>query len=143
MLTTKITESEIQPISIASLPTRPTAPTAFGGKGYSSVQMKECFDKLPRLIIERLNLLIGELQSGLIQNAALALETGIAEGFTLADFLREFSSGELAMRFPIDEGGKRLGEILPELIEKVNSFYYMDEDFVLDGGVPAQRGGEL
>lgn len=143
MLTTKITESEIQPLSIASLPTRPTAPTAFGGRGYSSVEMKECFDKLPRLIIERLNLLIDELDSGLIQRLALSISTGITETHTLSDFLREFQSGELAMRFPFDSTKRTIGEVLPPLIEKVNAFYYMDEDYVLDGGTPSQRGGEV
>ena len=143
MLTTKITESEIQPLSIASLPTRPTAPTAFGGRGYSSVEMKECFDKLPRLAIERLNQLIDELDCGMIQNSVLETPTGIAEGYTLADFLREFSSGELAMRFPIDKSKKTLGEVLPRLIDKVDSFVFTEEDFILDGGTPATRGGEF
>lgn len=143
MITKQITESEIQPLSIASLPTRPTAPTAFGGRGYSSVEMKECFDKLPRLAIERLNLLIGELESGMVENLVLALSTGIAEGHTLADFLREFSTGELAMRLPFGTGSQTLGEVLPALIEKVNGFSYMDENYVLDGGTPSARGGEI
>ena len=143
MLTNKITESEIQPLSIASLPTRPTAPTAFGGRGYSSVEMKECFDKLPRLIIERLNLLIDEIDSGLIQDLALSIKTGLSETHTLADFLREFQSGELAMRFPFDQSKRPLGEVLPSLIKKVDAFYYMDEDYILDGGTPSTRGGDL
>lgn len=143
MITNKITESEIQPLSIASLPTRPTAPTAFGGRGYSSVEMKECFDKLPRLVIERLNELIEELDSGIITSEALAIETGIAPGHTLADFFKEFVSGELALRFPFDSTHKTIGEVLPSLIEKVDSFYFMDEDYVLDGGIPSERGGSF
>ena len=44
MNTQKITESEIEDIKIASLPTRPTMPQAYGGIGYSSKDMKEAFD---------------------------------------------------------------------------------------------------
>lgn len=64
MTATKLTEAEMQPLRISSLPTRPTAPTAFGGKGYTSVQMKEAFDLLPNLIAERFNALIEDITSG-------------------------------------------------------------------------------
>ena len=53
MNTKKLSEAEMAPLKIAALPTRPTAPTAYGGKGYSSIQMKEAFDKLPELIAAR------------------------------------------------------------------------------------------
>jgi hypothetical protein len=49
---------------ISSLPTRPTAPTAFGGKGYSATEMKEAFDRLPLYVAERLNSLIDDIESG-------------------------------------------------------------------------------
>ena len=35
MTTNKITDSEIESLKVGSLPTRPTAPTAFGGRGYT------------------------------------------------------------------------------------------------------------
>ena len=50
MKTTKILDSEIANLKISSLPSRPTAPTAFGGNGYSAKEMKEFFDKLPLFI---------------------------------------------------------------------------------------------
>ena len=64
MNTKKIPDSEIESLKVASLPTRPTAPTAFGGKGYTATQMKEAFDKLPLRIIEEFNLLIDEIKNG-------------------------------------------------------------------------------
>ncbi|MBQ7314885.1 MAG: hypothetical protein IJW83_02640 [Clostridia bacterium] len=60
-MTTKILPSEIADIKIASLPTRPTAPTSFGGKGYTASDMKAAFDRLPLFIIERLNALIDDV----------------------------------------------------------------------------------
>ena len=66
MNTTKITDSEIDTLKVASLPTRPTAPAAFGGKGYTALEMKAAFDKLPLRIIESFNLLIDEINSGAV-----------------------------------------------------------------------------
>lgn len=71
MNTKKITDSEIEALKIASLPTRPTAPTSFGGRGYTATEMKEAFDKLPLRIAEGFNSLIGEIENGgLIQTLA-------------------------------------------------------------------------
>ena len=63
MNTKKITDGEIADLRVASLPTRPTAPFEFGGKGYTALQMKRAFDKLPVFIVERLNLLIDDISS--------------------------------------------------------------------------------
>ena len=64
MTTSKITDSEIESLKISSLPTRPTAPTAFGGQGYTATEMKEAFDKLPLKIIEEFNALIDDIGKG-------------------------------------------------------------------------------
>ena len=74
MNTKKITDSEIESLKVASLPTRPTAPTAFGGKGYTATQMKEAFDKLPLRIISEFNLLIDEIGNGALAEALCASE---------------------------------------------------------------------
>ena len=66
MTTKKIPDSEIESLRVASLPTRPTAPTAFGGKGYSATEMKEAFDKLPLRIVDAFNLLVAEIEAGVI-----------------------------------------------------------------------------
>jgi hypothetical protein len=61
MRTRKITEGDIADKKVASLPTRPTAPTAFGGKGYTPTELKEAFDKLALHVIERFNELIDDI----------------------------------------------------------------------------------
>ena len=94
MNTKKITESEIAPLTIASLPTRPTAPTAFGGKGLTSTEMKEAFDRLPMLAITRLNELIDDITTGQITNAIPAFVSDNIS--TLEDFIESAENGELA-----------------------------------------------
>ncbi len=64
MTTKKITSEEISALAVESLPTRPTESTAFGGRGYTSTEMKAAFDRLPRLIIERFNHLIDDIEDG-------------------------------------------------------------------------------
>ena len=101
MNTQIITEGEITPRAVSSLPTRPTAPLAFGGKGYSASEMKSAFDALPRLIIERFNSLILDIKQGLVlddiptQNNSLttlrALIMGIENG-ELASIIKVFDT---------------------------------------------------
>ena len=76
--------------------TRPTAPEMFGGRGYSSVEMKAAFDRLPLFIIERLNLLIEDITSIGKDSAAAAIPTDIRDGHTLKDLFDDVKSGELA-----------------------------------------------
>ena len=93
MKTTKILDSEIAELKISSLPSRPTAPSAFGGKGYSAKEMKEFFDKLPLFIIERLNQLIEDLSSA-EDSVASAIKTGITRDKTLAEFFTDLTNGD-------------------------------------------------
>ena len=93
MKTTKITSTEAEPLLIASLPTRPTAPSAFGGRGYTATEMKAAFDRLPLLIIERFNELIGDIEDGA---AFASAPTGIDGAPTVAELLRAFTAGTLA-----------------------------------------------
>ncbi|MBQ8381341.1 MAG: hypothetical protein IJY18_05550 [Clostridia bacterium] len=71
MKTSKITESEIADLKISSLPTRPTAPASFGGRGYTAKDMKAAFDKLPLFIIERLNSVIDDIAA--VENALASM----------------------------------------------------------------------
>lgn len=83
MKTQKISESEISTLKVSSLPTRPTAPTSYGGRGYTSLEMKMAFDLLPLFIIERYNALIDELSGGEYLGEALLGEeklTSVIEG---------------------------------------------------------------
>lgn len=93
MKTTKITSTEAEPLLIASLPTRPTAPSAFGGRGYTATEMKAAFDRLPLLIIERFNELVGDIEDGA---AFASVPTGIDGAPTVAELLRAFTAGTLA-----------------------------------------------
>ncbi len=63
MNTNLITEEELEPLKVASLPTRPTAPEYFGGLGYSAKNMKEAFDRLPLFLAEVLNSLIEDVRA--------------------------------------------------------------------------------
>ena len=59
---------------MSSLPTRPTAPSAFGGSGYTATEMKAAFDRLPLKIIERFNLLLSEIENGTLTEEICAHE---------------------------------------------------------------------
>lgn len=74
MNTKKILDSEIESLKVASLPTRPTAPTAFGGSGYTATEMKAAFDRLPLRIIEGFNSLIEEIENGALLETLTHLE---------------------------------------------------------------------
>ena len=126
MTATKLSEAEMQPLRISSLPTRPTAPSAFGGKGYTSAKMKEAFDLLPNLIAERLNALIDDVTSGEIATAIpnddcdelpnlKALLSGIKSG-ALADAIvvldTSLTSYLTALREDINKLSEKIGVAL-------------------------------
>ncbi|MBR6545526.1 MAG: hypothetical protein IKT72_01155 [Clostridia bacterium] len=98
----KFTESELFSAGVSSLSNRPTAPYAFGGEGMTPSALRERFDRLPRLIAERLNLLIGlfdrtpSLDDPAGDSLAEALRSGLGGEHSLADFFRELLSGEAA-----------------------------------------------
>ncbi len=91
----KITEADIADLKISALPTRPTAPSAFGGKGYTAAEINAAFDRLPLYIIERYNELIEDINNG---NFIQYLES--PEG-TLSEYL-------LKLRSDIDKIAERL-----------------------------------
>lgn len=93
MKATKITSAEIAPLKVAALPSRPTAPTAFGGKGYSASDMKAAFDRLPLYIIDRLNLLIDDIKDAEILDDIM---TGISDGHSIKELISDITSGQMA-----------------------------------------------
>ena len=115
MKATRINSSEAEPLLIASLPTRPTAPSAFGGKGYTATEMKSAFDKLPLLIIERFNDLIDDILSGEI---AEQMPTGIKADHTLSSLLSDITNGNLSSYFMIS--GASLGSILADFEVRIS-----------------------
>jgi hypothetical protein len=97
----KILNSDIEHILISSLPSHPTAPRAFGGRGYSASEMKEAFDKLPLYIVEEYNKLLSDVKDFGENSLASAIPTGIKDGHSLHDLFEDVKSGELAAYFGI------------------------------------------
>ena len=144
MTTLKFTESELSPLKIASLPTRPTAPAAYGGRGYSAADMKAAFDKLPLFIAARLNSLIDDLTSEGEGSAAASMPTGIKEGHTLAALFSDLTSGELATYLAIDgtsllEYKLYIERVFEEHTDKFDLIERYMADGIIDGGSPSDR----
>ena len=118
MKTTKITEDQIKDLKISSLPTRPTAPTSYGGLGYSSAQMKAIFDALPLFIIERFNSLLDDLASVGAGSASASIPTGIKEGHTLAALFADVKNGNLASYLSV--GGSSLLTAITDMSERLD-----------------------
>ena len=111
MKATKILKTETDPISVSSLPTRPTAPVALGGAGYSSKELQEAFDKLPLLIAERFNALLDDIESGAL---AEEIGTGIRDGHSLSNLFGDVKNGNFASYLQIN------GESLATQIASLN-----------------------
>ena len=125
MKTYKIIESERSDLKIASLPRRPTAPTAFGGKGYTQDQMKAAFDKLPLLIIERFNSLLDDIEREGEGSIAESIKTGLEENHALKNFFDDIKNGNLATYLAVGnttliEKIYRLGEDIEQIKEHLN-----------------------
>ena len=97
----KILNSDIEHILISSLPSHPTAPRAFGGRGLSATEMKEAFDKLPLHIVEEYNKLISDIKNLGDDSLAAAIPTGIKDGHSLHNLFEDVRNGELATYFGI------------------------------------------
>ncbi len=119
MNTTKILDSEIQSLKIASLPTYPNAEAKYGGVGYSGAEMKAAFDRLPLFIISRLNSLLDDIsaQSGGVSSE---IKTGISDRHTLENLFSDIKSGAFAsylelFEMPLAEHISRIYERLEAL----------------------------
>lgn len=113
----KITEVETSGLTVSSLPSRPTAPTAFGGAGYTSDEIKAVFDYLPLLLVERYNSLIDDVESLGDESLAASIPTGINESHSLADLFLDIESGQLAGYLSV--GGRSLYSVLNRLYNAV------------------------
>lgn len=112
MTINKIFDEDIESLKVASLPSRPTAPAAFGGAGFTARDMKSAFDRLPLYIISRLNELVEQISDsdGIIS----AIPSGISENHTLKDLTRDITSGAFATYLSV------LGEPLADKILAIN-----------------------
>lgn len=116
MKATKILSEEIRNMRISSLPSRPTAPKSMGGAGYTSLQMREAFDRLSLYIISRYNALIEDIEDGAI---ASSIPSGIADSHTLTDLMKDVKNGNLSSY--LDVGGLSLMTALSELDERIKA----------------------
>lgn len=103
MKTKKIEQREIDERSVASLPTRPTAPVGYGGRGFTASELKAAFDALPLLVAERLNSLIDDLSAEKESSPLGLLLTGIFQGHTLADLIDDVTNGNLSAYLSLGE----------------------------------------
>lgn len=111
MKTKKINESEIANLKVSSLPTRPTMPTQYGGKGYTAADMKAAFDLLPLFIVERFNSLIADIEATGEESVAAKINTGLAQIKNLYELFLSIESGELAEVLRLRDGGSLAYEI--------------------------------
>lgn len=79
-----ISEREMALSGVSSLPLTPTASPALGGRNYTPAEMKAAFDRLPRLVAERLNELLSMLRDGGILGEIPVFYEG--KTMSLADF---------------------------------------------------------
>ena len=114
-----ITEGETLPLTVSSLPTRPTAPKALGGRGYTPSEMKEAFDRLPLFVLEKLNLLIEDITAPHGSSVSSAIETGISDGHTLKELFDDIKSGAMASYITVFDSS--LAEFLAELRRDVDT----------------------
>ncbi len=117
MKSKKIADSDIADFKIASLPTRPSTPATFGGKGYTSAEVKAAFDRLPLYIIEKYNELIGDILGEDGESVADGITTGIAELHTLKNLFEDILSGAFSGYLSVC--GKTLAESITEINEKL------------------------
>ena len=117
MSITPISQNEINQNKVASLPARPNSSTAFGGAGYSSMQLREAFDKLPLLAVRKLNELL-EALSKAPGEGSLADEIKTAKcdpqgtPYTLSQLFTHIIDGTLASYLLV--GGKPLDIAMAE-----------------------------
>ena len=104
MNTKKIIADDYEDLRVSSLPSRPTAPSSFGGRGYTASQMKAAFDRLPLFIIERFNSLLDDIRAEGEGSLASDIPTGIEEGHTLDELFADILNGRLAGYLSLGEG---------------------------------------
>lgn len=141
MNTKPITESEYASLRISALPSRPTASSAFGGKGYTASQLKEAFDRLPLLLIERFNSLLEDLEGTGKGSLVSTIPTGLESNHTLAQFFEDVKNGMLATYLSVE--GEALSAVIAELqgsLEKAERLCADAESGALADTLPV--GGE-
>lgn len=117
MKTKKITEAEALALGVSSLPTRPNAPSSKGGRGYTAEDLKAAFDRLPRLIIERFNSLLSDIEAIGEGSLAAEIKSGIGENHSLSDMFSDLENGNFASYLRVD--GRSLYSTLAEINQRL------------------------
>ena len=140
----KILTEDIDSLKISSLPTRPTAPSSFGGRGYTASEMKAAFDRLPLFLVDKFNQLLDAITGEGGELITESIPTGISEGHTLYELLLDVRNGNFASY--LDVYGKTLAERLERIIGDLNAVkrdmgvdYQAPEFVILDCGRPQHR----
>lgn len=140
----RISEDDISGMKISALPTRPTAPSAFGGRGYTANDMKEAFDKLPLYLVKKYNELIDAITGFAEESIAYIIPTGISEDHTLGDMINDVRSGAFSRYLSVMD--KSLAEHIATLLLDVARIkrdmgedYTAPEFVILDCGGPKDR----
>ena len=128
MNTTKIPTEEISDLTVSSLPTRPTAPASLGGRGYTSAELKQAFDRLPLFIIDRLNLLIDDLRGEGGGSVSDVIPTKITEDHKLSDMFEDVINGNFSSYLNVLN--KSLSVHIAEILERLS---------ILEGGKNEQN----
>ena len=108
-----IEEREVRELKVSSLPTRPTAREAFGGRGFSAGDMKAAFDRFPEYILAKLNLLIEDLLRQGEDSYVGSYKANENDNFNLQQVMEGITSGELADRIYVQ--GQSLASKIWEL----------------------------
>ena len=119
MKSSKINAKELSANSVASLPTRPNAPHAFGGSGLTADELKAAFDALPLLIAERFNLLLDDISATDGSGLTGVIKTGIDNTHTLQNMLDDIKSGSFIGYLKAPKGS--LAEYIISLRADVNT----------------------
>lgn len=118
MKSTRINDDDIKELCVSNLPTRPTAPRALGGRGYTAKEMKEAFDLLPKFLVDKYNALIDDINDAADCGIAATIQTGIRDGHTLYDLCCDILGGEVLEYISVFDTS--LIEFLIELRRDVN-----------------------
>lgn len=115
----KITNNELLTYGVKGLPTRPSTPSLYKGSTLSAEELKEAFDKLPRLIAERFNALLESTglydESNPADSLAALIATDLGASHSLLDFFADVKNGGLALYLTAGEDGEPLADVLSEL----------------------------
>ena len=119
----KITQSEIDKKSVASLPTRPNDRSADGSGGLSSPELRARFDALALLAISKYNELVDAIGKEGADGLISMMPSGI-EGKSLAELLAEIRTGDFSGILAAYDGEgslTNLQAIITDVYEKLSN----------------------